>query len=137
VKTIIFVDLDNWISFFDKLHAPLPQGTFVWCFHGGKTIWKRPTCQAFTECESDGNYHMQRRSGLTKNASDFALCYTVGRTDALLPQTVSFTIVSGDKGLLELQRQMRSNVRTRRRILVIDPHHKTSEELCQLIESNL
>ena len=39
---IIFVDFDNWCTFWQKLYQPLPENVFVWGFHGGATNWKEP-----------------------------------------------------------------------------------------------
>jgi hypothetical protein len=39
---ILFLDLDNWPKFFQKLPRPLPNGTFVWAFCGGTNVWKEP-----------------------------------------------------------------------------------------------
>ena len=42
MRHILFLDLDNWPKFFQKLPRPLPDGTFVWAFLGGATVWKDP-----------------------------------------------------------------------------------------------
>ena len=52
--------------------------------------------------------------------------------DAVLPKHIPFTILSGDKGFIELQNQMEDS---ERRAVVINPHHKTPEEVYVMIES--
>lgn len=42
MKLVIFLDLDNWPSFFKKLPRCLPDLTFVWAFWGGATYWREP-----------------------------------------------------------------------------------------------
>lgn len=39
--------------------------------------------------------------------------------DMVLPPTVHFTILSGDKGFMEIERQMKGS---KRKAVVIDPH---------------
>ena len=43
MDNIIFLDVDNWGNFFQKLPNRLPEKTFVWALYGGNTFWKRPT----------------------------------------------------------------------------------------------
>lgn len=45
--------------------------------------------------------------------------FQVGTMHERLPKSIPFTIVSGDKGFLEVERQMRAE---ERRAIVIDPH---------------
>ncbi len=40
---IIFLDLDNWPSFFKRLPSELPEKTLVWGFYGGNREWNEPT----------------------------------------------------------------------------------------------
>lgn len=42
MNQIIFLDLDNWPSFFRKLPFCLPDLTFVWAFYGANTHWIEP-----------------------------------------------------------------------------------------------
>ncbi len=52
--------------------------------------------------------------------------------DAVLPKTVPFTILSGDRGFVEIERQMEHS---ERRTVVINPHHQTAEMVYTLIQS--
>lgn len=50
----------------------------------------------------------------------YFLFLQVGTMNERLPTEVSFTILSGDKGFREVERQMR---KCKRRVMVIDPHN--------------
>ncbi|KAL3868733.1 hypothetical protein ACJMK2_041503 [Sinanodonta woodiana] len=123
MKNIIFLDLDNWPSFFKKLHQCLPDKTFVWGFFGGTNEWKIPLNSAFFNIQqSRGLFYLNDRCGKTKNAADVAILYVVGQMDVLLPKHVPFTVISGDKGFKELEIQM-----TKRNLAIIDPHTAQKE----------
>ncbi|KAK3577544.1 hypothetical protein CHS0354_026512 [Potamilus streckersoni] len=118
MKNIIFLDLDNWSSFFQKLHRCLPDKTFVWGFFGGANKWKKPLNTPFFDVQqSRGLFYLNDRCGRTKDAADVAILYAVGKMDVLLPKHVPFTILSGGMCFKELERQM-----TKRNIVIIDPH---------------
>ncbi|XP_052091771.1 E3 SUMO-protein ligase ZNF451-like [Mytilus californianus] len=117
---IIFLDLDNWTGFFPKLPNRLPERFFVWAFYGGNTHWKEPyQCGAYEYQVRENRFYLHDRCGTRKDAADFAICLTVGQMDMVLPPTVHFTILSGDKGFMEIERQMKSS---KRKAVVIDPH---------------
>ncbi|CAC5398909.1 E3 SUMO-protein ligase ZNF451 [Mytilus coruscus] len=117
---IIFLDLDNWTGFFPKLPNRLPKRFFVWAFYGGNTHWKEPyQCGAYEYQVRENRFYLHDRCGTRKDAADFAICLTVGQMDMVLPPTVHFTILSGDKGFMEIERQMKSS---KRKAVVIDPH---------------
>ena len=50
--------------------------------------------------------------------------------DVRLPPHIPFTILSGDKGFLEVERQMADSSR---KMVVIDPHHKNQSLLFEQI----
>ena len=52
--------------------------------------------------------------------------------DAQLPKHIPFTILSGDRGFCEIERQMKMS---ERRTVVINPHHQTPEMVYTLIQS--
>lgn len=52
--------------------------------------------------------------------------------DERLPQKVAFTILSGDRGFIEVERQMST---TSRRTVVINPHHMEADMVYTLIKS--
>lgn len=123
MANIIFLDVDNWKNFFQKLPNRLPERTFVWGFYGGKTQWKEPfQCGPYRYQVDKKRFHLHDRCGTTKDAADFAICLTIGKMDMCLPSNVHFTILSGDKGFCEIERQMRSS---KRKAVVIDPHEAT------------
>ncbi|XP_050402684.2 uncharacterized protein LOC126818986 isoform X2 [Patella vulgata] len=123
---LIFLDLDNWHGFFKKLPHCLPDKTFVWTFYGGNTIWKPPKSLPFLKLKKAKCFHLHSQCGKTKDASDFAICFTIGKMDDRLPKSVPFAILSGDRGFCEIERQMKNSSR---RAVVIDPHeaHKHSD----------
>ncbi|KAL5016975.1 hypothetical protein ScPMuIL_006564 [Solemya velum] len=120
MKHIIFLDIDNWPKLFQKLPTHLPEKTFVWGFFGGANVWSEPMlCPQFAYQKKNGWFHLHDQCGRSKDAADFAICLTVGRMDERLPKSIPFTILSGDKGFNELERQMKNSDR---RAVVIDPH---------------
>ena len=52
--------------------------------------------------------------------------------DERLPKHIPFTILSGDKGFIEIERQMEGS---ERRAVVINPHHKDDYTTYTLIHS--
>ncbi|XP_063404181.1 E3 SUMO-protein ligase ZNF451-like isoform X2 [Mytilus trossulus] len=120
MANIIFLDLDNWRGFFPKLPNRLPERFFVWAFYGGNTHWSEPyQCGAYEYQVRENRFYLHDRCGTRKDAADFAICLTVGQMDMVLPPTVHFTILSGDKGFMEIERQMKG---CKRKAVVIDPH---------------
>ncbi|CAE1170742.1 unnamed protein product [Acanthosepion pharaonis] len=90
--------LSSETSFFRKLPFCLPDLTFVWAFYGASTHWIEPNkCITYDELKQKGYFYLNKKSGRTKDAADFALVLHVGKMDERLPQHISFTILSGDK----------------------------------------
>lgn len=52
--------------------------------------------------------------------------------DSILPPSVAFTVLSGDKGFCEMEQQMKHFAR---RVRVVNPHHKDEVEIYALIKS--
>ena len=52
--------------------------------------------------------------------------------DTSLPSSVAFTILSGDKGFLEVERLMR---KSERRAVVVDPHRDSEESIYNRVTS--
>ncbi|XP_053380506.1 uncharacterized protein LOC123559910 [Mercenaria mercenaria] len=120
MKNIVFLDLDNWGSFFHKLPRCLPDGTFVWGFFGGKLVWHAPyRLEIFRQMKRKELFYLNERCGATKDAADFAIVLAVGKMDEKLPTNIAFTIMSGDTGFCEVERQMRDS---ERKVLVVNPH---------------
>ena len=65
--------------------------------------------------------YVHTKCGCTQDAADFALVMTVGRMSVRLPTHIPFTVLSGDKEFLEVERQMADSAR---KMVVIDPQHK-------------
>lgn len=125
MNQIIFLDLDNWPGFFKKLPFCLPDLTFVWAFYGGNTRWIEPNkCITYDELKQKGYFYLNKKSGRTKDAADFALVFHVGKMDERLPQHISFTILSGDKCFYEVENQLKNSKRLTK---VIDPHRAQKE----------
>ncbi|XP_056421753.1 E3 SUMO-protein ligase ZNF451 isoform X2 [Hyla sarda] len=130
---IVFVDLDNWAQFFTHLPGQLNQGTFVWGFQGGRNTWKPPVnCPIFKYLSNTGCFFLHPRCSDRKDAADFAICMHAGRLDEKLPKQIPFTILSGDKGFLELENQFK---RTQRPAHILNPHHLGGDVMCALLNS--
>lgn len=135
MKNIIFVDLDNCQGFFGLLPCHLPQKTFFWLFMGGHTDWREPIEDpVYKEAKSRCEIHIHKRCGTTQDASDFAICNAIGRTDRRedVPKSIPFTIVSGDKGFEEIEHQYEDE---ERRVVVITPHKVEKFELLVMLRS--
>lgn len=120
MKNLVFLDLDNFGSFFKVLpHCP-SEHSFVWAFYGGETVISgNALTETFHEMRRKGLVYISERCGKTKDATDFALVLTVGKMDERLPSSVTFTIISADKGFCEVVRQMKGSTRS---ALLINPH---------------
>nr|XP_056712148.1 E3 SUMO-protein ligase ZNF451 [Euleptes europaea] len=130
---IIMMDLDNWGNLFHQLPATLNQGTFIWGFQGGHGNWKQPVnCKMFNYLNKIGCFFLHPHCGTRRDAADFAICVHAGRLDEYLPKHIPFTILSGDKGFLELENQLKMTQRTTR---ILDPHKIDSDMMCALLNS--
>ncbi|KAM4042533.1 E3 SUMO-protein ligase ZNF451 [Anomaloglossus baeobatrachus] len=130
---IVFVDLDNWAQFFTHLPQQLNQGTFVWGFQGGTSTWKPPvTCAIYKHLSNTGCFFLHPHCSRMKNAADFAICMHAGRLDEKLSKQIPFTILSGDKGFLELENQFN---KTQRPAHVLNPHHLGGDMMCAMLNS--
>ncbi|DBA13506.1 TPA: hypothetical protein GDO54_018447, partial [Pyxicephalus adspersus] len=130
---IVFIDLDNWSKFFSHLPGYLNQGTFVWGFHGGKSTWKPPMdCKIFRHLSNTGCFFLHPRCSDHKDAADFAICVHAGRLDERLPKQIPFTVLSGDKGFMELENQFQ---KTQRPTHILNPHQTGGDMMCALLNS--
>ncbi|XP_018429486.1 PREDICTED: E3 SUMO-protein ligase ZNF451 [Nanorana parkeri] len=130
---IVFIDLDNWAQFFSHLPGYLNQGTFVWGFQGGKSGWKPPMdCKYFKNLSTTGCFFLHPHCSDRKDAADFAICLHAGRLDERLPKQIPFTVLSGDKGFMELENQFK---KTQRPAHVINPHQVGGDVMCALLNS--
>ncbi|PIO26134.1 hypothetical protein AB205_0074770, partial [Aquarana catesbeiana] len=130
---IVFIDLDNWAQFFSHLPGYLNQGTFVWGFQGGKGAWKPPMdCKFFKHLSNTGCFFLHPRCSDRKDAADFAICIHAGRLDERLPKQIPFSVLSGDKGFIELENQFK---KTQRSAHILNPHHVGGDVMCALLNS--
>ncbi|XP_028921186.1 E3 SUMO-protein ligase ZNF451 isoform X1 [Ornithorhynchus anatinus] len=130
---IVFVDFDNWSNFFGHLPGHLNQGTYIWGFQGGGTNWKPPVnCKIFNYINKIGCFFLHPRCSKRKDAADFAICMHAGRLDEQLPKQIPFTILSGDKGFLELENQFK---KTQRPAHILNPHHVEGDMMWALLNS--
>ncbi|XP_035687169.1 E3 SUMO-protein ligase ZNF451-like isoform X1 [Branchiostoma floridae] len=137
VTHVIFVDLDNWSHFFQKLPHELPSfccsGSFVYGFAGGCTTWREPkNCSPLTALQQNGCFYMHPSCGRWKDAADFAICVHAGKLDERLPKDVPFTVLSGDKGFYELAHQLRMSSR---RAHIVNPHAYDMDTVLGLLNS--
>ncbi|XP_052251597.1 uncharacterized protein LOC127858457 isoform X3 [Dreissena polymorpha] len=124
MRLLIFLDLDNYSCFFTHPPFSLPDETFVWAFQGGKVRWRHPRkCVLLQNMKQRQQFYLHQRCGTTKDATDYAIVLKVGMMHERLPKEIPFKIVSGDKGFLEVERQIKTELRT---VDVVDPH-KTLE----------
>ncbi|KAG8581935.1 hypothetical protein GDO81_007851 [Engystomops pustulosus] len=130
---IVFVDFDNWAQFFTHLPGQLNQGTFVWGFQGGTNNWKPPVkCKIYKYLSNTGCFFLHPHCSNRKDATDFAICMHAGRLDEKLPKQIPFTILSGDKGFVELENQFK---KTQRPAHILNPHHLGGDMMCALLNS--
>ncbi|GAB1605329.1 E3 SUMO-protein ligase ZNF451-like isoform X1 [Argonauta hians] len=124
MKTIIYLDLDNWGGIFKHIQHYFPEKTFLWVFYGAQTRWIPPKSLVYKKLVQDGCFFLNPKSGGTKQAADFALVLHIGKMDERLPEHIKFTIMSGDKGFYEICHQFRNSQRP---IQIINPHCFTVE----------
>ncbi|MGH0143201.1 UNVERIFIED_CONTAM: hypothetical protein FKN15_078196 [Acipenser sinensis] len=130
---IVFVDLDNWPSFFSLLPGYLNQGIFVWGFKGGKNIWRTPDkCKVYNYLVNTGCFFLHPRCRNRKDTDDFAISMHAGRLDEQLPKHIQFTILSGEKGFHELELQFLKTMRTTH---ILNPHQLEGDMMCALLNS--
>ncbi|KAK6489867.1 E3 SUMO-protein ligase ZNF451 [Huso huso] len=130
---IVFVDLDNWPSFFSLLPGYLNQGIFVWGFKGGKNIWRTPDkCKVYNYLVNTGCFFLHPRCRNRKDTDDFSISMHAGRLDEQLPKHIQFTILSGEKGFHELELQFLKTMRTTH---ILNPHQREGDMMCALLNS--
>ncbi|XP_066273366.1 E3 SUMO-protein ligase ZNF451-like [Branchiostoma lanceolatum] len=130
---VIFVDLDNWGSFFSKLPQPLTDKTFVYGFKGGSCIWCPPrNNRAYDTIMSKKCFYLHPQCSKRKDAADFAICVHAGRLDERIPKCVPFTVLSGDGGFHELANQLQ---RSNRRTHIVSPHHQDADIILATLNS--
>ncbi|XP_032808582.1 E3 SUMO-protein ligase ZNF451 [Petromyzon marinus] len=130
---VLLIDLDNWPNFFQKLPAQLQTGIFIWGFKGGHNKWQPPRdCAAYRQLHQQGCFFLHPQCSGRKDAADFAICLHAGRMDAQLPKHIPLSVLSGDKGFMELKEQF---ARTGRPSHILDPHNTDAKLLCALINS--
>ncbi|XP_019647807.1 PREDICTED: uncharacterized protein LOC109488096 [Branchiostoma belcheri] len=133
VTHVIFVDLDNWSHFFQKLPHELPSGSFVYGFAGGSTTWREPkNCSALTALKRNGCFYKHPSCGRWKDAADFAICVHAGKLDERLSKDIPFTVLSGDKGFYELAHQLRMSSR---RAHIVNPHAHDMDMVLGMLNS--
>ncbi|KAH0622058.1 hypothetical protein JD844_023981 [Phrynosoma platyrhinos] len=100
---------------------------------GGHSNWKPPVnCKIFNYLNKIGCFFLHPHCGTRREAADFAICVHVGRLDEHLPKHIPFTILSGDKGFLELENQLKMTQRATR---ILDPHRIDADMMCALLNS--
>ncbi|XP_061410358.1 E3 SUMO-protein ligase ZNF451 isoform X1 [Lethenteron reissneri] len=130
---VLLIDLDNWPNFFQKLPAQLQTGIFIWGFKGGSNKWQPPRdCAAYRQLQQQGCFFLHPQCSGRKDAADFAICLHAGRMDAQLPKHIPLSVLSGDKGFMEVKEQF---ARTGRPSHILDPHNTDAKLLCALINS--
>jgi len=119
-EQVLFVDLDNWRNFFGKLNDYIPDKTFVWGFWGGTWEWHRPLGNRFfAELVAQGRFE-ETMAGRSKDAADFAMVFKIGQLSVKLQNNdIAFTVISGDRGFEQLNRDTASY---RRPFRVFNPH---------------
>ncbi|CAF0889077.1 unnamed protein product [Rotaria sordida] len=131
MKNIIFLDLENFSRFFQHLTNQLPDYTYVIAFQASNIQWKPPKNDIIYENLLNlNNFQLMRPSGNRHDAADFALVLTFGKLHGLLPKSISFTIISGDKGFIEVIHQLKNS---HRRINWFNPHQFSYENFNHIL----
>ncbi|CAF1412281.1 unnamed protein product [Adineta ricciae] len=126
MKHLLFLDLENFSNFFQHLTHQLPDQTYVIAFTSSNNQWKPPKNNLIYEnlIKSDC-FQLMHPAGSRHDAADFALVLTFGKLHGLLPKSISFTIISGDKGFLEIIHQLKDS---QRKISWFNPHLTSLEK---------
>ncbi|CAF0950933.1 unnamed protein product [Adineta steineri] len=131
MKHIIFLDLDNFSRFFQHLTNQIPHHIYIIAFQGSNIRWKPPKNNFIYEnLLNSNNFQLMYPSGNRHDAADFALVLTFGKLHGLLSKSISFTIISGDKGFIEIIHQLKNS---NRRINWFNPHQFSFENFNQIL----
>ncbi|UJR38588.1 hypothetical protein I4U23_031253 [Adineta vaga] len=132
MKYILFLDLENFSNFFQHLTNPLPNQIYILAFTSLNYQWKPPLKNVIYENLIQSNsFQLMNPSGNRHDAADFALVLTFGKLHGLLPKSISFTIISGDKGFLEIIHQLKTS---QRKINWFNPHLISLENFNQIFQ---
>ena len=115
---IVYVDLDNWGGFFQKLSKPLPRGTLVKGFYQSQWTEKLGG-KLYEQMKLQNAVELHPKCLSRKDAADFALVLTMGADDVKLDKSISFTIISGDGGFQQVVHSMGNSFRN---VRILDPH---------------
>jgi len=128
---ILLVDVENFNIL--KKMTEIPPDTFVHLFFGCTKydLFSIRGAPLYQKLESSGCVQITK-CGTTVNAADFALSMRLGELNLILDQHVPITILSGDRGFIELFNQMK---KTGRRLTLIDPHYIPSDVLHNILSS--
>ena len=108
---MVYLDLDNWQGFFQRLPVELSRSNFVHGFYGGATQWKDPThVPAFQSLVKSECWKLHTRCLNRKDAADFAIVFQCGNYNQMYPPWVLFSVVSGDRGLSRCSSRARLTV---------------------------
>ena len=78
MKNILFLDLENFSSFFQHLTNHLPDQTFIFAFSSSNIQWKPPKNHSiYQKLIQSNHFQLMHPSGHRHDAADFALVLTV------------------------------------------------------------
>ncbi|XP_053390415.1 uncharacterized protein LOC123545499 [Mercenaria mercenaria] len=123
IHAVLFIDLDNYSSFFSELEFKvLPEKLFIIGFSGGTSKWRPPhSCPAFNNHLGKGLFYLQN-CGMEKEATDEKLLYMARRLGVYLPPNRTFLIISGDGGFYRYIKH------ANRHVQIINPHQRGARE---------
>jgi len=131
---VVYLDLDNWVNFFQKLPGLLPENCFVHGFHAAKTKYVEPRNNpALEKLRAAGCWKLHPACLDRRDAADQAIVFQCGMDLPVLPASVAFTVVSGDRGFEQLKKNCEESGRE---LKLLDPHTQvTPTMLLELINT--
>lgn len=133
VKHIIFLDIDNWGGFFDRMPYNLPASTMVYGIHKYSAQFNIPhTNEPYKRLLHYRHVHIERCLTDRHDASDYLLCIRMSELNNILSYSIVFTIISADNGFDTLV--LHSPIQ--RKVQRFDPSARTNQQLYELIAWN-
>jgi len=132
---IVYLDLDNWSKFFEKLPGALPENMFIHGFYGVQTPYLEPRQNpALERLKAAGCWKLHPPCLDKRDAADQAIVFQCGQDVHTTGASVAFTVVSGDRGFQQVKRSCQESGR---QLELLDPHDKrvTQQLLLELLNT--
>ncbi|XP_022235223.1 E3 SUMO-protein ligase ZNF451-like [Limulus polyphemus] len=119
---LLFVDLNQFRSFFKLLTRPFPVSSFIFLFCGDRNYrFLPPTNKIWKKLLEEERIFYHPKFGTTSGDANIAIKPVVENLDSQLPQTIPFTILTSVPSLKELP-SVAVDSGTNRKITVISQH---------------